>query len=150
MRSVCNIEIPRWSRLDWLAIGGLLVAGSATRFFELDGTPAPVFDEIFPLAVAHNLLQQQPFRDTHPPLLGEMMAVSIKLFGDSAWSWRLPNACFGTALVVLTYLLGRRMFYSRAVGMLAALFVLCDGLFLTDSRLALWEMVYLTFGALPI
>ena len=147
LRPLYDSELLQWSPFDWLAIVGLLVAGTASRFFELDRISVAIFDEIFPLADAHNLLQHQPFRDTHPPLLGEMIALSIKVFGDSAWSWRLPNACFGIALIVITYLLGRRMFNSRLVGALASLFVLCDGLFLVDSRVALWEVVYLTFAA---
>jgi len=39
------------------------------------------------------------------------------------------------------------MFCSRLVGALAALFVLCDGLFLVDSRFAIMEVFHITFAA---
>ncbi len=138
---------PQWSRADTVIIVGLLVAAAISRFFSLGKPAAVVFDEVFPLGVARNFLQHLPYRDTHPPFPGELIAVCIKLFGDRAWSRRLPTACLGTALVGITYLLGRRMFNSRLTGAIAAGCVLCDGLFLVDSRLALWEIVYLTFAA---
>jgi dolichyl-phosphate-mannose--protein O-mannosyl transferase len=47
----------------------------------------------------------------------------------------------------MTYLLGRRIFESRIAAALAASFVTCDGLFMVDSRVALWEIFYLTFAA---
>jgi dolichyl-phosphate-mannose--protein O-mannosyl transferase len=147
VRDALRIEAPAWSRIDSIVTVALLIAAAATRFFNLGKPTAVVFDEVFPLGVAHNLLQHQPFRNTHPPLPGEVIALSIKLFGDNPWSWRVANASIGTALVAITYLLGRRMFNSRLAGAMAAGFVLCDGLFMVDSRLALWEIFYLTSAA---
>lgn len=138
---------PPWLRIDSVITAVLLIAAAATRFFHLGEPPTMVFDEMFPLGVARNLLQHQPYRDTHPPFPGEMVALSIKLFGDNPSSWRMANASIGTAMVAITYLVARRMFNSRLAGAMAAGFVLCDGLFLVDSRLALWEVFYLTFAA---
>ena len=138
---------PRWSRSDVFITLGLLIAAAATRFFELGSPSDPFFDEVYLLGGARNFLQAQPYRDAHPPFPAETIAVCIKLFGDNAWSRRIVSASLGTALVAITYLLVRRMFNSRLAGALAAGFVICDGLFLVDSRLALWEIFYVTFAA---
>jgi dolichyl-phosphate-mannose-protein mannosyltransferase len=54
----------------------------------------------------------------------------------------------GTILSGVTYLLGRRLFRSRLAATLAASFVLSDGFFLVDSRIAVIDIVYLTFAAI--
>jgi dolichyl-phosphate-mannose-protein mannosyltransferase len=138
---------PSWSRLDLLIVFTLLLAAAISRFVDLGNPPEKIFDEPVTLGGALNFLHGQPYRDTHPPFPAEMMALSIRLFGDHPWSWRIVNASLGTVLVAITYLLARRMFNSRLVGGLAAGFVLCDGLFLVDSRFALWEIFYLTFAS---
>ena len=69
------------------------------------------------------------------------------IFGDHPWSWRVGNATIGTAMVGITYLLGRRMSGSRLVGALAGAIILCDGMYLVDSHYAVIDIVYLTCAA---
>ena len=76
-----------------------------------------------------------------------MIVACAKLFGCSFSSWRIGSAVTGTALIPITYLLARRMFYSRGAAILAGLLMLGEGLFLQYSRLALINIVYLTLGA---
>jgi len=137
----------QWSHTDMLAISGLLLVAVATRLWRLGNPAVIVFDEKYTVSMARCYLSHLPYRTTHPPLASLLIALSIRILGDNPWGWRLPNAVFGTALVGITYLLGRRMFDSRLVGGFAAAFVICDGLFLVDSRIALWETFYLTFAA---
>jgi dolichyl-phosphate-mannose-protein mannosyltransferase len=138
---------PEWSRADSFAIVALVMAAAITRFADLGYPSRPIFDEPITLALAHCYLHNLPYRDTHPPLAGQLIALSIAVFGDRPWSWRLASAGLGTALVGLSYLLARRMFGSRLASVLAASLVLFDGMFLVESRLALWEIYYLTFAA---
>src|ERR1019366_7521764 len=56
-------------------------------------------------------------------------------------------ATLGTAIVAITYLLGRRMSGSRLVGAIAGAIILCDGMYLVDSRYAVIDIVYLTCAA---
>ena len=137
----------QWSRTDTLAISGLLLVALALRLWHLAQPAVIVFDENFTVSMARCYLSHLPYRATHPPLPSLLIALSIGILGDNPWGWRLPNALVGTALVGITYLLGRRMFDSRLAGAFAAVFVTCDGLFLVDSRIALWEIFYLTFAA---
>ncbi len=136
-----------WSGTDTLAISGLLLLAAATRLWRLASPAVLVFDERFTVSMARCYLAHLPYRTTHPPLASLLISLSIGILGDNPWAWRLPSAVFGTALVAITYLLGRRMFESRLTGGFAAMFVICDGLFLVDSRIGLWEIFYLTFAA---
>src|SRR5208282_4949672 len=137
----------RWLRRDSAAVGALLAAALATRLWYFWLPPFIVFDEDYTVAEARNFLSGLPFKSSHPPLSGFLMALSMKFLGDNAVAWRLPSVLFGTALVGITYLLGRRICGSRIAAGLSASFVICDGLFFVDSRIAVWEIFYLTFAA---
>ncbi len=137
-----------WTSGDTFIVCGLLLIASATRFWRLNHPIVIAFDETYTTAQAYCFLNGLPYRVSHPALEALLVALSMSIFGiNNSWSWRLPNAIIGTALVGVTYLLGRRLFGSRVAATMAALFVVLDGLFLVDSRLALWEIPYLTFAA---
>jgi Gpi18-like mannosyltransferase len=140
-------QCPPWERLDTIIVAALLVVAVFLRFYRIGHPNEIVFDEVHFVGQARHYLHGEDFLDPHPPLAKLLIALSIMLFGDHAWAWRLPNAALGTALVAITYMLGRRMFNSRLVAALAGLFVLCDGMFVVDSRIAVLDIVYVTFGA---
>jgi dolichyl-phosphate-mannose-protein mannosyltransferase len=142
-----SAQPPRWLRRDSAAIGALLAAALATRSWNFWLPADLVFDERYTVAEARHYLSGLSYQNTHPPFTSLLMALSMKFLGDNPVGWRLPNVLFGTALVGMTYLLGRRIFGSRIAAGLAAGFVICDGLFMVDSRIALWEIFYLTFAA---
>jgi Gpi18-like mannosyltransferase/predicted membrane-bound dolichyl-phosphate-mannose-protein mannosyltransferase len=138
---------PSWLRLDTVILVVLLAAAGCLHFWRL-GTPHEiVFDEVHFVGQARHYLHGEQFLDPHPPLAKLLIALGIWLFGDHSWSWRFSNAVVGTALIGITYLLGRRMFNSRLAGALSATFVLCDGMFVVDSRVAVIDIVYLTCAA---
>lgn len=137
-----------WVRLDTIALAGLLIAAGLTRFWHLGRPSDIVFDEVHFVNQARHYLHGEPFLDPHPPLAKLLIAAGIWLFGDHPWSWRVGNAMLGTAMVGVTYLLGRRALGSRLGAALAAGFILCDGMFLVDSRVAVIDVVYLTFAAI--
>jgi len=57
--------------------------------------------------------------------------------GHYAFAWRLPGVIFGALTAGVLYLLGRILFRRRMVGVLVGLFVLLDGLFFVQSRIAM-------------
>ena len=140
------IAIP-WLRADTIALAVLVAVAAATRLWHLGHPAEIVFDEVHFVAQARHYIRAEPFLDPHPPLAKLVIAAGILLFGDHPWSWRIGNAFFGILLVALTYMLGRRMFASRLAGALGAAFVICDGMFLVDSRVAVIDIVYLTLAA---
>ncbi|MGC1676590.1 MAG: phospholipid carrier-dependent glycosyltransferase [Candidatus Binataceae bacterium] len=136
-----------WIGLDTLIVAGLLAIAIVTRFWHLGHPNEIVFDEVHFVGQARNYLHGERFLDPHPPLAKLVIALGIWLFGDHSWSWRVGNACIGTILIGVTYLLGRRMTRSRLAGTLGAGAVLLDGMFLVDSRIAVIDIVYLTLAA---
>ncbi len=140
---------PPWSGADSWTLACLLLAALALYFWKLNTPPHLVYDEKDMLMGAYCYVRGLPAvaEGIHPPLANLLMWLTIVLFGDNPWGWRIPSAVLGTALVVITYLLGRRMFSSSLAGALAAAMVLCDGMFLIHSRLALNSISYVTFGA---
>ncbi|HYA34504.1 MAG TPA: phospholipid carrier-dependent glycosyltransferase [Candidatus Binataceae bacterium] len=140
--------VPTWSRIDTIAIVALTIVAAALRLWHLGYPPGPVFDEINFVGDAGAYLRREQFFTPHPPLTIQLIALGMWLFGDHTWSWRLSNALVGTALVAITYLLGRRLFQSRLAAALAAAFVALDGMFLIDSRTGVLDIVYITTAAL--
>lgn len=142
-----EVTAPAWSGTDTIMISALLVAAASTRFWHLGHPAEIVFDEVHFVAQARHYLHGESFLDPHPPLAKLVIAAGIWMFGDHPWSWRVGNATIGTALVGITYLLGRRMTGSRLAATLAACFIVCDGMYLVDSRIAVIDIVYLTCAA---
>jgi dolichyl-phosphate-mannose-protein mannosyltransferase len=136
-----------WNRTDSLLLGILAVAALLTRFWRLGYPNEPVFDEIQFVGQALAYLRGEQFLDVHPGFPKLLIAAAIKLMGEHSWVWRSPSAVLGSALVLVTFLLGREMFRSRLAATLSATFVLCDGMFLIHSRLGMLEIFHITFTA---
>ncbi len=110
---------PPWIAADTIIISILLIAAAITRFWNLGHPAEIVFDEVHFVAQGRHYLHGESFLDPHPPLAKLVIALGILLFGDHPFGWRVGNATIGTALVGITYLLGRRLTGSRLVGALA-------------------------------
>jgi Gpi18-like mannosyltransferase len=141
------VTVPAWIATDTIIISALLIVAAITRFWNLGHPAEIVFDEVHFVAQGRHYLHGESFLDPHPPLAKLVIALGILLFGDHPWSWRVGNATLGTAIVGITYLLGRRMSGSRLVGALAGAIILCDGMYLVDSHYAVIDIVYLTCAA---
>ena len=72
---------------------------------------------------------------------GEAAALDV---GHYDFAWRLPGVIFGALTVAVLYLLTRVLFRRRSVAVLAGLFVLLDGMFFVQSRIAMND-VYIGF-----
>ncbi len=138
---------PAWIAADTIIIAALLIVAGFTRFWHLGHPAEIVFDEVHFVAQGRHYLHGESFLDPHPPLAKLVIAAGILIFGDHPWSWRVGNATLGTAIVGITYLLGRRMSGSRLVGAIAGAIILCDGMYLVDSHYAVIDIVYLTCAA---
>ena len=81
---------------------------------------------------------------------GELLAlssggtVSALDVGHYPFAWRLPGVIFGALTAGVLFLLGRLLFKRRAVGVAVGLFVLLDGMFFVQSRIAMND-VYVGF-----
>ncbi|MYC32475.1 MAG: TIGR03663 family protein [Chloroflexi bacterium] len=102
-----------WPRFGWLEWGFLLIAlvAAGMRLWELDGRVMH-YDEAIHLHYAWKLARGVEFLHSpwmHGPLQIEMVAVFLRVLGDTDFVARLPYALFGVALVILPYFLRRQI-----------------------------------------
>ncbi len=107
---------PPWIATDTIIISALLIVAAMHALLPLGHPAEIVFDEVHFVAQGRHYLHGESFLDPHPPLAKLIIAAGIAIFGDHPWGWRVGNATLGTAIVGITYLLGRRMSGSRLDG----------------------------------
>jgi len=78
----------------------------------------------------------------HPPLVKYVLALTM-LVDDSPLAWRIPSLVLGSAIVVLAYLVARRVFGELA-GIAAAVFVFTERTVRAMSMVAMLD-IYLSF-----
>jgi dolichyl-phosphate-mannose--protein O-mannosyl transferase len=84
----------------------------------------------------------------HPPLGKLLIGVGMWMFGpESSFGWRVSAALFGTACVLVLYLLARALGGSVAFAGLASFLLAISGLGIVLSRVSLLD-VFLTFFVL--
>src|SRR5262245_24889901 len=99
--------------LHWVLLGIVLGVGTFVRFWNL-GRPGLHGDEetmaMAAMHIVHNGWPILPSGMFYPRGLSELylMAASVQLFGESEWSFRVPSALAGIAMIFLCYLAGRR------------------------------------------
>ncbi len=85
--------------------------------------------------------------DIQPPLYYAILAPWTRAAGLSEWALRFPSAFFGVLMVVLAYVLGRRLF-GRIAGVLAALLAALHPLWLYYSQEARMYTLLAALGML--
>lgn len=125
----------------------LTIFNLGIRLFRIDSPARSFFDErAFYIEGAKSYLTG--FADPnleHPPLGKEIMALSIKFFGDNPWGWRVPSVLFGTIGILLTYLLAKKIFGSTKIALVSALLLTFDFLWFVHSRIGLLEIFLAVF-----
>lgn len=119
---------------------------------------APMFDEVFHVKAAMELLEGKPSSElSHPPLGKWLIAAGLALWQApvdvnsgvvtpaSAFAWRFMSGLFGAFALVLTYALGRTLFASRTTGAVAAALLALDGVFFVQARAGMLNVFELTF-----
>jgi dolichyl-phosphate-mannose--protein O-mannosyl transferase len=118
-------------------------------FFRLPwlGLPATeVFDEVYHAKTALQYLQGlPPVEWVHPPTAKLLIAVGVWAFGYNAWAWRLVPALAGIALAPVFYLLARQVAARPRAALLAGALLLCDGVYLVQSRIAMTNIFAVLF-----
>jgi len=137
----------------------LLVASMILRVIWLN-TPSGmlIFDETYYVNVARIILRlpQQPmvFQDAIPgiatvnqehPLLAKMMIVlSMSIFGDNGYGWRIPSIIFGLLSIVVLYLLLKKV-ANPLTALMGTFFFSFDTLVFVHSRIATLDIFVLGF-----
>ena len=132
-------------------VGAIALVGLALRLLHL-GTPKGfVFDEVYYVDGARDYLAggvevagNEPEFVVHPPVGKWLIALGIKIFGDSEFGWRFMGALLGSAMIVLMALIANRLFRNSFLTISASALMAMDGLALVHSRTALLD-IYLAF-----
>lgn len=82
----------------------------------------------------------------HPPAGVLCIAAGIEIWGDTAFGWRFASILFGAAGIVLIYRLAMRIANDRALALLTALLVLCDGMYFAQARIGMLDIFGTVFA----
>jgi dolichyl-phosphate-mannose--protein O-mannosyl transferase len=105
------------------------------------------FDEEYFVPSARGILNGSELGEvTHPPLVKELIAFCIYLFGDRPLAWRLPSCVSGIGLVLVVRALLVRWECGRLISTFGAMLLLLDGLCLTQARIAMLTTPSLFFA----
>lgn len=129
-----------------IALGALIL-----RLIDLGKIPTLIFDEVYYVDGARDFLQHgvevsgsKPEFVVHPPVGKWIIAIGIKIFGDSSFGWRIASAIVGSLSILLVGLIAKQLFQSALLTALASGLMAIDGLALVHSRTALLDN-FLTF-----
>jgi dolichyl-phosphate-mannose-protein mannosyltransferase len=102
-------------------------------------------DMTFSANARHTCAGLEPVFAVHPPIGKILIAAGIKIFGYRPFGWRFFPALAGTLIVLLVYLIGRRLWpENRWPAAAASILVACDGLLFVQARLAMLD-IFLAF-----
>jgi dolichyl-phosphate-mannose--protein O-mannosyl transferase len=161
---------PRLQRLyGWLAPLLVTLLAGILRFWNLGHPHVLVFDETYYVKDAWsqwnlgyaaswpdgadarfaagepNIFTADPSFVVHPPLGKYLIGFGMWLFGpDSSFGWRAMAALFGTALVLLLFLVAKTLTNSTVFATVASFLLAIDGLGIVMSRVGLLD-VFLAF-----
>jgi len=122
------------------------LAAAAFRLPRLGVPGEEVFDEVYHAKTALQYLNgESPTEWVHPPTAKLLIAVGVWLFGYEPWAWRLMPALAGIALAPVFYLLARRVLATERAAVLATVLLLCDGVYLVQSRIAMTNIFAVLF-----
>ncbi len=112
------------------------------------------FDEVHYVPAARQMLEpvmpSPMLNPMHPPLAKQLIALSIRTFGDGPLGWRYPGALFGSLAIVALYLCGLALFAGQGPAIAAALLAFFNQMLFVQSRIAMLDIFALAFGLLAI
>ena len=129
----------------------------AAHFALLVGVTTPekfYFDEVHYVPAARQMLEpaiSTPLLNPmHPPLAKQLMALSIRSFGDVPLGWRYPGVLFGSLAIVAVYLCGLALFAAQGPAVASALLAFFNQMVFVQSRIAMLDIFALGFGLFAI
>ncbi|MEX2289094.1 MAG: phospholipid carrier-dependent glycosyltransferase [Mycobacteriales bacterium] len=155
---------PTSGRGGWLPALAVGLLAGLLRLVRLDIPRGRIFDEIYYVCDAQNLLRYgveagtegntdddqtiqagctpngQPGFIVHPPLGKWAIGLGMRLFGVHEFGWRVAAAVAGTIMVVVLVRVTRRMTGSIVLGCFAGLLLALDGLHFVQSRVAMLDI----------
>ena len=129
----------------------------AAHFALLIGVATPdkfYFDEVHYVPAARQMLEpvmpQPMLNPMHPPLAKQLIALSIRTFGDVPLGWRYPSVLFGAVAIVAMYFCGLALFAAQGPAVASALLAFFNQMVFVQSRIAMLDIFALAFGLFAI
>jgi dolichyl-phosphate-mannose-protein mannosyltransferase len=142
------------------ALRSAIIAGIIfvlAHFAMLIGVTTPekfYFDEVHYVPAARQMLEpvmpQPMLNPMHPPLAKQIIALSIRSFGDGPLGWRYPSVLFGSLAIVAVYLGGLALFSAQGPAIAASLLAFFNQMLFVQSRIAMLDIFALAFSLLAI
>jgi dolichyl-phosphate-mannose--protein O-mannosyl transferase len=140
----------------WTAIIAVILF-LAAHFALLVGVTTPekfYFDEVHYVPAARQMLApvmpQPMLNPMHPPLAKQLIALSIRAFGDEPLGWRYPGVLFGSLAIVAMYLCGLALFAAQGPAIASALLAFFNQMLFVQSRIAMLDIFALAFSLFAI
>jgi dolichyl-phosphate-mannose-protein mannosyltransferase len=112
------------------------------------------FDEVHYVPAARQMLEpvmpSPMLNPMHPPLAKQMIALSIRSFGDNPLGWRYPATLFGALAIVAVYFCGLALFAAQGPAIATALISFFNQMLFVQSRIAMLDIFSLAFGLFGI
>lgn len=129
----------------------------AAHFVLLVGVTTPekfYFDEVHYVPAARQMLEpvmsSPMLNPMHPPLAKQLIALSIRTFGDGPLGWRYPAVLFGALAIVAMYLCGLALFAAQGPAVASALLAFFNQMLFVQSRIAMLDIFALAFSLFAI
>lgn len=130
-------------KVNWKALALVLILAACFRLWGTFEFSGHIEDEAIHVANAVSLGQYgttDRLNWQHPHLSGLILACAITLLGDNPHGWRSSNIFFGTASVVLVFLIGALLYPGSAVPILASFLLALDPFHIYFSRITYMEI----------
>ena len=134
-----------------------LVIFVVAHFVLLVGVTTPekfYFDEVHYVPAARQMLEpvlpSPMLNPMHPPLAKQLIALSIRAFGDVPLGWRYPGVLFGSLAIVAMYLCGLVLFARQGPAIATALLAFFNQMVFVQSRIAMLDIFALAFTLFAI
>ncbi|MDD5095731.1 MAG: phospholipid carrier-dependent glycosyltransferase [Dehalococcoidia bacterium] len=138
---------PKWfKKWENLAAIGLALLVMGLHFIVINNPHDMVLDEQHYVPEANRILDGEDLqRLEHPPLGKLLIAAGIEIFGDNALGWRFFPVMFGTASIILFYLVCQKLTRRRYVPLLATFLFAFENSSFVQSGVAMLDVFIVTF-----
>ena len=124
----------------------LVLLTLAIHFASISKPPYPVFDENYYVPAATSIISGAGTPITeHPPWPTPDNSKRLYLFGNNPFGWRLLSIVFGTASIILLYLICRELGMKRGTTLVATFLFAFENLSFTLASVAMLDVFCLTF-----
>jgi dolichyl-phosphate-mannose-protein mannosyltransferase len=132
----------------------IFIAAHAALLVRVSTPEKFVFDEVHYVPAARQMLlpatPSLQLNPMHPPLAKQLIALSIRSFGDNAFGWRYASTVFGALAVAAIYLCGLALFAAQGPAIAAAALAFFNQMLFVAARVAMLDVFAAGFSLLAI